>query len=79
MNANHIGSQIFHFLKVRGNGRPLVVPIVLEESPLGIVVVVEAPGDELPSRFFPNKSPAIIRNADPFAPNRYGGPKNKQH
>ena len=46
VDPDDVGPQLLHLAEVRLDGGPLVFPIVFDEPPLVVVVVVEAPGHE---------------------------------
>ena len=65
VDANGVGSQLLHLAEVRLEGRPLLVPIVLDEPPLVIVVVVEAPQHEGATGRVEDESLLVLGDGDP--------------
>jgi len=50
VDAHDVRPKLLHFLKIFFHGSPLVVPVVFDQPPAAfLVIVVEAPGDELSS------------------------------
>jgi len=56
MDADYVRPKLLHFFEVLDDGRPFLVPIVLNQPTAAfLVIVVEAPRCELLPRFFEDK------------------------
>ena len=60
VDAHDRCTKLLHFLEIFDDHRPFIVPVVLDEPSGAIVVVIEAPWDELPARFPENESRAVL-------------------
>jgi len=71
VNADNICAEGLHLPEVPDNGGPLLEPVVFEKS--SVVVVVEAPGDEVGARSGAYKARAVLGGADQLKLSRGGG------
>ena len=46
VNADDVGTERLDLAEVLDHGRPLVEPVLFQETPLAVVVVVDSPGEE---------------------------------
>ena len=72
VDADHGRAQGPHFPEVFLDLAPLGLPVVLEEPPRLVVVVIEAPGRERPARLRELKALPVGRNPDPLRRRRAG-------
>ena len=70
VDADYVRPKLLHLLEVFLDGPPFVVPIVFNQPPAGIVVVVESPRDKLVTGLFQCERPLVITNTNPF---EFGG------
>jgi hypothetical protein len=66
MNANDVGAERLHLGEVALDRVPIGVPIILDQSPFGIVIVIEAPGGELLAGFLEHETLCIFGDANAF-------------
>jgi hypothetical protein len=66
VNADDVRPELAHLGEIFLDLRPFGVPVILDQSPLFVVVVIEAPGDESLFRRFENEASFVVRNADAF-------------
>ena len=66
MNTHDVRAELFHLTKVLLNLRPLGIPVIFQQPPAFVVIVVEAPRDKLRSGFREDKTVARCRKSNTF-------------
>jgi hypothetical protein len=64
VNSDDVCAEGFHFFEVFNDSGPFFVPVVFDEPAGVIVVVIEAPGDELSARLSVDEVCTVIANSD---------------
>jgi hypothetical protein len=65
VDPDDVGPELLHLGEVGLDGGPLVLPVVLDQPPLGVVVVVEAPRHEGASGRGEDEPLLVLGDGDP--------------